>query len=458
MSSKSVVVIVSSKRLLAAIVVFVCALLVRLLYILTVGLHYKPIFDAGIYDDIARNLLSKGCYCVHGYHSTVSRAPLWPWILALVYYVSDKQVLFAQLFYALLGGGTCLVIYFLAASLFTKITALITGLMAATYTGLFLYDGWLYSEALYTFCLTGFVYTLFRLQRFCLTRDLETARKRAVFSRIMALNRWSLCSGLLLAAAMLTRPNGVILLVVICAWAFILCVARILKRERRGILWQQVIIVCCIAVLLVVPWTYRNYRLTQQFVFVATGLGEVLTGVYNDNVLQPPQGFWSPPKGTKIHDEVSYTLADDKQSTSQALAWIASHPDKMPLLLARHFENMWQPYTYSHGLPMEEFPQRLSAKILFILIPLQTIPIFALAMLGCIITWRGYRKELLIVYLVILSTIGQNVIFYGDMRFRASIEPLLVLFAGVAVWRIGLMCINAGKLRREKRGLLLDQA
>lgn len=173
-------------------------------------------------------------------------------------------------------------------------------------------------------------------------------------------------------------------------------------------------------------------------------MGEVLAGVYNDKVLQQPpanRGFWIPADGTKIHDDVNYTLADDQKSTHQALSWIASHPDKLPELLALHFENTWQPYTYSHGLPIEEFQQRLSSKIVLLMIPIQTITTYVLALIGCIATWKTYRKKLLPVYIVILATIGQNVVFYGDMRFRSPIEPLLILLAGVGLWKICFCCV-----------------
>jgi hypothetical protein len=39
-----------------------------------------------------------------------------------------------------------------------------------------------------------------------------------------------------------------------------------------------------------------------------------------------------------------------------------------------------------------------------------------------------------VVYLTLAMTILMNVISYGDMRFRAPIEPLLVLLAGGFVW------------------------
>ncbi|GER91954.1 hypothetical protein KDW_61160 [Dictyobacter vulcani] len=67
--------------------VFLLALLVRIAYNLVNARGYQPVYDAGIYEHIARNLLDYHCYCVHGQSVSVSRAPLWPWIIATLYLV-----------------------------------------------------------------------------------------------------------------------------------------------------------------------------------------------------------------------------------------------------------------------------------------------------------------------------------------------------------------------------------
>jgi hypothetical protein len=105
----------------------------------------------------------------------------------------------------------------------------------------------------------------------------------------------------------------------------------------------------------------------------------------------------------------------------------------MPYLLSLHFKNMWEPTTFVHGLPMLEFPNRRSAQLVYALMHIMPIPIFILAGLGLVATLRRW-KQLLLVYLVILMTIAENVVFYGSMRFRSPIEPLLVLLTGGAIW------------------------
>ncbi|HLG62859.1 MAG TPA: hypothetical protein VKY19_13040 [Ktedonosporobacter sp.] len=131
-----------------------------------------------------------------------------------------------------------------------------------------------------------------------------------------------------------------------------------------------------------------------------------------------------------IHD---YTLADENRDMRAALDWIHRHISDMPYMFGIHLVNMWTPYMYSYDLPFEEFPMRLSSKLMFDLIPLESIIVFTFAALGLIMSWKK-RKELLLVYLIIAATIAQNIIFYGSNRFRAPTEPFLVLLVGGVLW------------------------
>jgi len=99
---------------------------------------------------------------------------------------------------------------------------------------------------------------------------------------------------------------------------------------------------------------------------------------------------------------------------------------------------------------MEEFPDRLSSQVLRIMIPLMSIPIFIMAALGLLVTWKRRKKELLAVYLVIGFIMGQNLVFYSNMRFRAPLEPFLVLLTGGALWWLK-SGVNWVRFRREKK-------
>src|SRR5690348_14780263 len=66
----------------AAISVFCLALLVRVVYNLTVARYYTPQHDSLFYYTIGLHILNEHCFCLQAYLPTVYRAPLWPAIIA----------------------------------------------------------------------------------------------------------------------------------------------------------------------------------------------------------------------------------------------------------------------------------------------------------------------------------------------------------------------------------------
>ncbi len=429
--------------------IFFLALLVRLIYNLTSARNYIAKDDASLYNHIAYNIVYQHCFCIYPNHPAIGRPPLWPFILSIFYRFtaqpslqlidSGVQVFYGRLLYCFIGSFTCVLVYLLARDLFGKRVALITGIIAALYTGLFIYDGWIYSESLYTFLLTAFIYTLYRLQR--------TAQRR-----------WVVLSGLFLGLATLTRPNGPILFGMLLLWAIGVVLAKVLS-------WQTVVksmlAMTCIAAVLIAPWTYRNYLVSRSFVLVSIGTGDVLLGVYNDNILRGTTGLWTSPRNITPRpdlpqvvlegkDTEQYTVEDDQIATDYALHWIEMHWSAMPRLLGLHLINMWVPYTaIEAGFPFREFPNLFSSQVVWYMVLYMPIPIFLLAFFGLFVTWRYRKKWLLIVYIVIALTIAENVAFWGNMRFRASIEPLLVLLAGGALW--WLTSNEPGTLRYRRK-------
>jgi len=93
----------------------------------------------------------------------LDRPPLWPYIIAAIYTIMGTENFYPRLFFCFTGAATCVIIYLFARDIFNKHVALLAGIIAIVYPGLFIYGGWLYTESLFTFCLTAFCYTLYRL-------------------------------------------------------------------------------------------------------------------------------------------------------------------------------------------------------------------------------------------------------------------------------------------------------
>ncbi len=412
------------KPLQPAFLLFCLALLVRVVYNLTVARNYYPLYDSLAYQTIGFNLLDEHCFCMHPHITTVYRPPLWPFLIAGISLIFGRANIYDRLFLSCLGSGTCVFIYLFARDLFRERIGLIAGLVACVYPALYIYDGWMYTESLYTFLLTAICYCVFRIQR-----------DEGIHRRL-----WILC-GVLLALLALTRPNGILVVALVILWTIFLTWRKLL----RGRALIGVTLTALLACLLIAPWTLRNYLVSRSFVPVATGDGTVLLGAYNDQVLVRPNylGSWINPLQTDpavLKPFPLYTcsavceVAREDVSKNAAVQWVKAHLSDLPELMVYHLRNFWTPYTREADLPMERFPDLLASQVVRVMSETVPIPIMLLSALGLVVTLRRYWRELLFAYLVILATLGEALVYYGSSRFRAPIEPLLVLLAAGALW------------------------
>ena len=64
------------KKSMPVAAVFLFALLVRIIYNITVAHGYIPEYDAHQYNDIALNLIKEHCYCLKPHIQSLDRPPL----------------------------------------------------------------------------------------------------------------------------------------------------------------------------------------------------------------------------------------------------------------------------------------------------------------------------------------------------------------------------------------------
>ncbi len=408
-----------------ALIVFGLALLIRFLYNEIVTLGYYPLHDSLTYQTIALNLLHEHCYCLLPHLATVDRAPLWPMVIAIIYGILGPHDHMVRLFLSVIGSGTCLLVYYFARDLFGPRIGLVAGLLAAIYPFLYIYDGWLYAESLYTFLLFALCYSLLRLQR---------------------TPRWYLMvlSGLLLGLVSLTRPNGPAILGLFVLWVGIMGLTKALSWP---VALKSALIVSLVSLALVTPWLIRNYRVSHSLIGVATGDGKVLIGAYNNQIADPnfQNGLyfatWFRPEEAvpalvqqfPTQCAAPCEVTRDGAYKTAALQWIGSHLQQMPTLLGLHALNMWRITSEEADLPINRFPDRPSSQFVVATMVILTPLVFALAALGLFTTWKRWR-DLLFIYFMILITLAQSVALYGISRFRAPIEPMLLILAAGAIW------------------------
>jgi 4-amino-4-deoxy-L-arabinose transferase-like glycosyltransferase len=429
------------KFLLPAFSIFCLALLVRIIYNVTVARDYYPLYDSIAYQSIGFNVLDEHCFCLHPYITTVYRAPLWPWLIAGISLLVGRGNFYDRLFLSCTGAGTCVFIYLFARDLFQKRIGLIAGLIACIYPALYMYDGWMYTESLYTFLLIAICYCIYCIQ--CN----KGQRKRL----------WSACGGLL-ALLTLTRPNGIIVIALVLAWTLLMTWSKLLHMRALRNVALTILIACA----LIAPWTIRNYLVSHSFVPVATGDGTVLLGAYNDQMLNSPnnKGSWVNPLTTSpllLRPFPLYTcnavceVQREEVSKNGALQWIHAHLSSMPVMMVYHFINFWTPNTREADMPMYRFPGQISSQIQLILAQTLPVPIFLLAVLGLVVTLKRRWRELLFPYAILLLTLGEALTYYGSSRFRAPVEPILILLAAGGLWWLTERAPDTLRRHRKKR-------
>lgn len=430
------------RRHAAALLIFTCALAVRVTYNLTIARHYVPAGDAREYVLLGQRLVAGQCYCLWGAgHPTTYRTPGFPLFLAAVFAVVGNSTLAARLALSVVGAATCVITGLIARELFGARAALVAGLIAATYPQLFINDAWLYSESLATFLFASSCLAVMRV-----------VRRPPGW-------RW-LGVGVLLGLTALTRPNGVYAL-----GATLACVALTIARRRAD--WRRGALVAALLVLgfvvVVGPWTARNAFVTHgTFVPFSTGEGIVIAGVYTDAAYAGPnmwQAWINPWRNPTWNAADRQLLASfpancwgpcevvrDQATAAVGMRWAGAHLVSLPWLVVLRWVQLWIPASGPNdgGVPIwRPFAVVYPALVI------------VLAWVGCFRLRRRWQGDALVPLLFAASVIAGCLIFYGSPRMRAPIEPLLVAFAsGALLW---LADLARASLRERSSAKLLPR-
>ena len=211
--------------------------------------------DSLSYGDIAKNWMQHGIYGLSGPKAispTYTRLPGYPVFLALIFSIFGMEhyraVLVVQLFVDL---GTCFLIADLARRLISPRAARVAFLLAALCPFLANYAAAALTETLEIF------FTVVALD--CAVIGLTTQKARSP---------WILC-GLATGAAILLRPDGGLLLVVIEAYLLLLWGVAVTKKSQvlpsPKNIFGAALVVLLLSVAPLVPWTVRNLKTLHDF-------------------------------------------------------------------------------------------------------------------------------------------------------------------------------------------------
>jgi 4-amino-4-deoxy-L-arabinose transferase-like glycosyltransferase len=224
-----------------------------------------------------------------------------------------------------------------------------------------------------------------------------------------------LLGGVVLALAVLVRPSGIGLPVVLGI------VAALLNRRSRGAYpgWWPFppgTTMLLFTVLALAPWAYRNSHVLGQWIWTTTNAGITAYDGFNDDATgASDQRFALKVPGILRADE----LQRNEFFEQEASTWVKHHPRRALELAVRKIIRTWSPVPLSaeYGKPLYRWIGGLYAAPLYVMVVLGlcfgSLP-------------RGGKVYLLIAAIYITAVHAMSV---GSLRYRLPAEPVMAILA-----------------------------
>ena len=383
-----------------------------------VGLSRIGKGDEADYHVIARHLAEGRGFTDPTGHVTGRRPPLYPVLLAVLYRVGGVHKSHARLVQVLLGVAVVLLVFALARQRFGATVGLAAAAIAAYNPFLVFISGYILTENLFMTLLLA-----------ALVVFGPPARERTA--------RRSLAAGALLGLATLTRPTGLPM----AAW-----VAASAPWALRDLPWRRRVrdaaLVAATCLVVVAPWMVRNARAFGGWVGLTTHGGITFFQGNNPKVVDIPhyRGGVAPLEALPRYDAL--VRADER--TRDRLAWrmgrefLRHHWRDLPRMAWWKFHRFWRlgsdmgisGVRAGWWFPRESIAGRIIARV--DVGRVWSTVVFTLFGVGL---WRTRRRarELVDLYGVVLVHTGVAIVFFGSIRGRIPVEPVIACFAAVAL-------------------------
>lgn len=389
-----------------------------------------PSSDAATYDTVAWNLargLGFSLEGANGPYPTAFVPPVMPWLVSLLYRAVGHDVFAAILLQCAIGATVPLLLHGVVSALAGSPAARAAAWMAAVHPLLVFFSGHLLTEAAFTAALL-----------LALVASLEwvkTPRPARAFG-----------AGVLWGLAALTRPTALPLPLVVAAWAWFPLGLTLERRDRT----RQLVLLLLGCALTVAPWTLRNAAEFGAFVPVTVGGGRSLLDANNALVWDDPVQRGG---ATSVYGLEPYATAlrgrseaeQDAISARLAREFALSRVHEWPRMAGAKLARFWRLSAEAgttgawarEGSPLGALLSRLDPLLLASLV---TLP---LALLGVALTLAGPRRLFQALPLLVIASASLGaVVYWGALRLRAPIEPLVIAYAGIGAaelmrrWRV----------------------
>jgi hypothetical protein len=412
------------------------ALAVRVIVALSLAHGYHPVNDAQGYDLIARSIANGHGYGPSAIPPAVGpsayRAPLYPGLLAVAYFVFGHSFTVGLLEEALIGVAVVAMVGVVSAQLFSRRVAFFAMAIAALHPTLVLFGSSLMMEPL--------------LELMTLSALAAALQHRRAPHGLL----WPAVAGALLGLALETRELAVALVIPVL---WLLSTARVgasaevgrhaasgpdaAEPERTSPRLAAPVLAVGLIVAILAPWTIRNAVRLHTFAPISTSTGYTLSGTYNDTSAHNKQfpTIWIPPYNDPqlVHILLSRPRPSEAWTNSRTLKatydYVKAHPGYPFRAAAWNTAGLFDLQGSKLALYMGQFipyPRRLTR--------LSVYSSWLLGLLAVVAVFLPTtRRAPRVVWLIPITAFVLLVFVSGNIRYRASIEPYTVLLSAVTV-------------------------
>lgn len=386
--------------------------------------------DAVSYDMVAWNLARGVGFCLDGAtgpYPTAFIPPALPYAVSALYRLVGHQFFAALLLQCAFGALVPLLVRALGDTMFGGHVGRTAGWLAAVHPLLVFFSGYLLTESL-----------------FCVTLLLALLAS-AAWVKTPRAGR-ALGAGLLWGVAALTRPTALPLPVLVILWSAWPLGLAVGGRERV----RQLAALVLGVVLVVAPWTVRNALEFHAFIPVTTGGGRSLLDANNPIVWDDPalrggatSVYGLEPYASRFRGRSEAEV--DALSARLAREFLRERAASIPSMAAHKLARFWRLTAERANTGSWSRDGSPLAPLLRVIDPLLLWSALILpgAAIGIATTLRGARRlyQALPLFMILAFTLGA-VVYWGSLRMRVPIEPLVVLYAAVGIeeirrwWRI----------------------
>lgn len=410
----------SRRRSTTAIGIFLGALVLRLVHLWQI--RDAPFFDvlmgdAKAYDEWAQRLAAGDWIGQDVFY----QAPLYPYVLGLIYSIFGRDLLALRVCQALIGAASCAMLGAAGTRMFGPIAGIVAGALMALYPPAIFFDGLIQKSVLDVFFISAALWIVSRLSE--------------------APRRWRewLWLGLAMGGLSLTRENALVFVLVILTWLAVGAPIPQASRPRAAAAFALGL------ALVLTPVAVRNYVVGGGFYLTTAQLGPNFYIGNNPGAdgtyMSLRYGRGSPEyeriDATELAERAEgRTLSPSEVSNywmGRAVAFITSQPGSWVGLMARKFALVWNADEMLDTESQESYAEwstvlKLGGPIghFGVLVPL--------AVLGLMTTWAD-RRRVWVVAAMVAAYAASVVVFYVFARYRFPLVPMLILLAAAGIVR-----------------------